>query len=563
MVSFKKLTIKDILFRSRMVYSNKPALSFVGKEPVNYADMAVIVRNISGMLNTLGVGKGDKVALIGENSPNWGMAYLAITSMGAVVVPILPDFSGQEMESIIKHSEAKVVFVSAKLYGNLNRRNLPNIIAYVLLNNLQPFDEDSITPVANIPYETPKVQVNVDYCNCELPSPEEDDLAAIIYTSGTTGRPKGVMLSHKNLVSNVLSTLMIQEVNEHDRLLSILPLSHTYECTIGFLIPMATGATVYYLDKMPTPSVLIPAMQAVKPTMILSVPLIIEKIYKNKIKPELTSTPLKRKLYNFAPTRKLLHRIAAKKLHKTFGGKIHFFGIGGAKLSFEAERFLYEGRFPYSIGYGMTETSPLLTGSSPKLVRFRTAGFCIPGQELKIHNPNPNTGEGEILVRGANVMQGYYKDPELTETMFLDGWLRTGDLGFVDKDGYVELRGRSKNMILTASGENIYPEEIEDVINKHEFVLESLVYEMKGKLIAKVHLNKEALDSYIENIKKSAKDFQHNAEDYGQKVLNDIMNFVNSNVSKFSRLSKIVEQPEPFVKTPTQKIKRFLYKDKD
>ncbi|MDI3527417.1 MAG: long-chain acyl-CoA synthetase [Tenuifilum sp.] len=563
MVSFKNLTIKDILFRSRMEYPNNPALSFVGKEPVSYADMAVIVRNISGMLHTLGIGKGDKVALIGENSPNWGMAYLAITSMGAVVVPILPDFSGQEMESIIKHSEAKVVFVSAKLYGNLNRRNLPNIIAYVLLNNLQPFDEDSITPVASMPYETPKAQVNVDYCNCELPSPEEDDLAAIIYTSGTTGRPKGVMLSHKNLVSNVLSTLMIQKVNEHDRLLSILPLSHTYECTIGFLIPMATGATVYYLDKMPTPSVLIPAMQAVKPTMILSVPLIIEKIYKNKIKPELTSSPLKRKLYSFAPTRKLLHRLAARKLHKTFGGKIHFFGIGGAKLSFEAERFLYEGRFPYSIGYGMTETSPLLTGSSPKLVRFRTAGFCIPGQELKNHNPNPKTGEGEVLVRGANVMHGYYKDPELTKTMFYDGWLRTGDLGVVDKDGYLELRGRSKNMILTASGENIYPEEIEDVINKHEFVLESLVYEMKGKLIAKVHLNKEALDSYIENIKKSAKDFQHNAEDYGQKVLNDIMNFVNSNVSKFSRLSKIVEQPEPFVKTPTQKIKRFLYKDKD
>lgn len=230
-------------------------------------------------------------------------------------------------------------------------------------------------------------------------------------------------------------------------------------------------------------------------------------------------------------------------------------------MSFEAERFLNEGRFPYSIGYGMTETSPLLTGSSPKLVRFRTAGFSIPGQELKLLNPNPHTGEGEIIVRGANVMVGYYKDPELTQTMFIDGWFRTGDLGYIDSDGYVEIRGRSKNMILTASGENIYPEEIEDVINKHEFVLESLVYELRGKLVARVHLNKEALEKYYENLKHSAKDWQHNAEDHTRKVLDDIMTYVNAKVSKFSRLNHIVEQQEPFVKTPTQKIKRFLYKE--
>ena len=561
MVSFKNLTIRDILYRSRMAYSNRPSLSFVGQEPITYANMAIIVHNVSGMLSTLGVGKGDKVALIGENSPNWGMAYLAITSMGAVVVPILPDFSGHEMEGIINHSEAKAVFVSAKLYGQLNTKNLPGVIAYILLNNLQPFDESVTTPPAGMLYETPIADANKVYDDYELPFPNENDLAAIIYTSGTTGRPKGVMLTHKNLVSNVLSTLMIQEVTETDRFLSILPLSHTYECTIGFLIPMATGAVVYYLDKPPTPNVLIPAMQVVKPTMILSVPLVIEKIYKSKIKSELTSTSLKRKLYSFAPTRKLLHRIAARKLHETFGGNIRFFGIGGAKLSFEAERFLHEGRFPYSIGYGMSETSPLLTGSSPKLVRFRTAGFCIPGQELKLLNPDPKSGEGEIIVRGSNVMVGYYKDPELTQTMFIDGWLRTGDLGHIDRDGYVEIRGRSKNMILTASGENIYPEEIEDVINKHELVAESLVYELRGKLVARVHLNREALEKYYENIKHTAKDLQHTAEDSTRKVLDEIMTFVNTKVSKFARLNQIVEQREPFVKTPTQKIKRFLYKD--
>ncbi|MCB9002293.1 MAG: AMP-binding protein [Bacteroidales bacterium] len=559
MITLKKLTIRDILFRSRMTYSNRPALAFAGQSPINYADMAVIVRNISGLLNTIGVSKGDKVALIGENSPNWSMSYLGITSMGAVVVPVLPDFSGEEMESIIKHSESKVVFISAKLYHNINIKNIPQVEAFVLLNTLEPINEETYRNDPSLGYKIPEPIVNVDYCDCEFPRPEENDLAAIIYTSGTTGRPKGVMLTHKNLVSNVISTLMIQEVNENDRLLSILPLSHTYECSIGFLIPMTTGASVYYLDKAPTPSILIPAMQKIRPTMMLVVPLVIEKIYKNKIKPELTSTKLKKRLYSWSITRKLLHRVAAKKLMATFGGQIRFFGVGGAKLSYEVEQFLYEGKFPYSIGYGMTETSPLITGSSPKLVKFRSAGFTLPGQDLMILEPNPETGEGEVLVRGNNLMVGYYKDVELTKTIFYNDWLRTGDLGVIDKNGYLELKGRSKNMILSASGENIYPEEIEDIINKHEFVVESMVYEMRGKLMAKVHLNKEALDKYIENLKSTAKDIQQTAEETYNKVLQDIMNFVNAKVAKFAKLNLIEQQREPFEKTPTQKIKRFIY----
>jgi long-chain acyl-CoA synthetase len=559
MISLKKLTIRDIFFRSRMAYSERPALAFVGSEPLSYADMAIIVRNISGMLNTLGVKKGDKVALIGENSPNWGMAYFSITTIGAVVVPILPDFSGSEMESIIHHSEAKVVFVSARLYNQLNLNNLKKIDAFVLINNLQAIDEQTAKVDSAMPYTTPAITVNTDYCDCEFPKPAEDDLAALIYTSGTTGRPKGVMLSHKNLVSNILSTLMIQNVCETDRLLSILPLSHTYECTIGFLLPMATGASVYYLDKPPTAAVLIPAMQKIKPTMILSVPLVIEKIYKNKIKPELTASRAKKMMYSFPLTRKLMHRLAANKLKDVFGGELHFFGVGGAKLSYEVERFMYEGKFPYSIGYGMTETSPLLSGCTPKIVKFRHAGFNLPGQEMKLLNPNPTTGEGEILVRGSNVMLGYYKEPELTAEMFIDGWLRTGDLGTIDENGYVEIKGRNKNMILSASGENIYPEEIEDVINKHEFVLESMVYEMKGKLVAKVHLNKEVVENYYNDLKHSAKDWQHNAEEKSKKIMDDIMHHVNSKVARFSKLNSVVEQPEPFEKTPTQKIKRFIY----
>lgn len=559
MISLKKLTIRDIFFRSRMAYSDRPALAFVGSNPISYADMAIIVRNVSGMLNTLGVKKGDKIALLGENSPNWAMAYFSITTIGAVVVPILPDFSATEMEAIIHHSESKVVFVSAKIFNQLNLDNLRGIDAFVLLNNLEPIDEQVAEVDLSMKYTIPQTVVNVDYCDCEFPKPFEDDLAAIIYTSGTTGRPKGVMLSHKNIVSNILSTLMIQDVTDTDRLLSILPLSHTYECTVGFLLPMATGASIYYLDKPPTAAVLIPAMQKIKPTMILVVPLVIEKIYKNKIKPELTATSAKRMLYNFSLTRKLMHRLAASKLKDIFGGELHFFGVGGAKLSYEVERFMFEGKFPYAIGYGMTETAPLLSGCTPKLTRFRCAGYNLPGQEMKILNPNPETGEGEILVKGSNVMVGYYKEPELTESMFVDGWLRTGDLGVFDSHGYIQIMGRTKNMILSASGENIYPEEIEALINKNEFVLESMVYEMKGKLVARVHLNKELVEGYYAGMKQSAKDWQHNAEEKSKRVMDDIMAHVNSKVARFARLSAVVEQHEPFEKTPTQKIKRFIY----
>jgi long-chain acyl-CoA synthetase len=301
-------------------------------------------------------------------------------------------------------------------------------------------------------------------------------------------------------------------------------------------------------------------MQAIKPTMILTVPLIIEKIYRSKIHPELTSSALKRYFYSLKPTRKLMHRIAAKKLYNTFGGKLHFFGVGGAKLSYEVEQFLSEGRFPYSIGYGMTEASPLISGCTPKITGFRQAGYCLPGQELRIDNPNAENGEGEIHVRGANVMVGYYKEEVLTREMFTeDGWLKTGDLGVIDSKGYIELKGRLKNMILGPSGENIYPEEIEDVINNHDLVSESLVYELKGKLVARVHLNYEALESRYSHLRDAAITLQQEIDLLIDEMLEEIRIYVNSRVSNFSKVNLVVVQVEPFEKTPTQKIKRYLY----
>lgn len=560
MVVYSRLTLRDVLATSTAQFPDRPSLSFVGDKPITYSEMSIIVRNISSLLITLGVEKGDRVALLGENSPNWGIAYFAITSMGGVVVPILPDFTHHEVKKIIEHSQAKVVFASAKQFSKIENDAKAGSPDIVLLNTLDIVEPKTQSPDLSMDYITPEPLANIDFTGLEIPEPMEEDLAAIIYTSGTTGRPKGVMLSHKNLISNSLSTFQIQSITSSDRLLSILPLSHTYECTIGFIMPIMRGASLYYLQKPATASVLLPAMQQVKPTMMLVVPLIIEKVFKGKVLPELTASKFMAKLYGYSLFRKILHRIAAKKLYKAFGGELHFFGIGGSKLSFDVERFLYEGKFPYSIGYGLTETSPLLTGSSPNTVKFRCAGTSLPGQELIIANPNPETGEGEVWARGANVMIGYYKEPELTkEVLTDDGWFKTGDLGYIHKDGALELRGRLKNMIVRASGENIYPEDIEEVINSHSLVLESLVYEIGGRLEAKVLLNYELLEAKYADLKKAAQHMHHSIGDSINEIMDEIKFHVNTRVAVFSRLSVVVEQIEPFEKTPTHKIKRFIY----
>lgn len=563
MLPYSKLTLAEVLNHSRTNYPCNPSIAFIGDDSITYAELSTLVRNTSGLLVTLGIERGDRVAILGENSPAWGIAYFSIVCMGATVVPILPDFSSAEVAKIMEHSEAKAIFVSAKMYPKVNHSSKAGSPEVILLNNLNVVEPGSSDIESISEYNLPENIINIDFSSLNIPEPAEEDLAAIIYTSGTTGRPKGVMLTHKNIISNALSTLQIQDITSKDRFISILPLPHTYECTIGFLMPIMQGASVFYLKKPPTAPVLIPAMQLIKPTMILSVPLVIEKIYKNRILPQLTKSKLGASLYRMPLTRKLLHRIAARKLMKTFGGELRFFGIGGSKLAFEVERFLNEGKFPYSIGYGLTETSPLLTGSAPNLVRFRTAGFSIPGQELMISNPNPETGEGEVLARGANVMLGYYKDEELTHEVFTeDGWFKTGDLGYLDANKYLHLRGRLKNMILGPSGENIYPEDIEGLINSHDLVLDSLVYDLKGRLEAKVHLNYEALETRYAHLKETAIEMQQHLQAKAKEIMLEIRQNVNSKVSNFSKLYNVQEQTEPFEKTPTHKIKRYLYQNK-
>ena len=385
---------------------------------------------------------------------------------------------------------------------------------------------------------------------------EEDDLLSIIYTSGTTGKSKGVMLTHKNIVWDAEHGGLIHQITCNDRFLSLLPLSHTYENTIGLIYPVMYGASVHYIKKLPTPSVLIPVLQMIKPTVMLTVPLIIEKIYKKQIEPKFSKSLFIRLLYGVLPIRLFLNRVAGKKLMKTFGGQLIFFGIGGAKLDSKVEKFLHEAKFPYSIGFGLTETAPLVAGAGPKVTRLNTIGPTMPGDDIKINQPDRKTGQGEIWVKGPNVMKGYYKEPALTkEVITEDGWFKTGDLGLFDKKGYLAFKGRLKNMIVSASGENIYPEEIESVINNFRNVVESLVIQRKGKLVALVRLNMEELEAQYQAFRDQADLYNEKLDD----LLAELQLYVNSHVNKFSQVQVVLIQPEPFQRTPTQKIKRFLY----
>lgn len=536
------LTIPALLQASFSKYKTKQSLVFAGGDGKTYSQLETEIKKAALQLHHLGVKKGDKVGILSMNMPQWGIASFAVNVIGAVVVPVLPDFHPNEIKNILDHAEVSVLYVSETLRTKIDSESKLKVVYIENFQVAEPdgsdfsqFDESSFS------YET------VD----------ENDLASIIYTSGTTGKSKGVMLTHKNIAWTARQSSKIQHITPDDRFLSVLPLSHTFENTLGLILPIKYGASVHYLQKPPAAPVLLAALKQVKPTVMLVVPLIIEKIFKTKILPEINSRFSTRYLYRIPVFRRLLHKVAGKKLFDTFGGELKFFGIGGAKLDDRVERFLMEGGFPLAIGYGMTEASPLLAGAGVGKTRYLSTGPAMAGVQLRISGANPKTGQGEIQAKGENVMLGYYKEPEITkETFTADGWLKTGDLGYFDKNGNLYIKGRIKNMIVGSSGENIYPEEIESVINRMEYVLESLVVQKKGRLVAMVHLNMEELESKYQDMKLETVTF---INDKAEEILQEIQRKVNEELNKFSQIQRMVLQPIPFEKTPTQKIKRFLY----
>ena len=499
-----------------------------------YSSFQAACDSLSKKLTQYGIGAGDKVAILAQSMPNWSVAFFATTAFGRISIPILPDSSENEVSNILQHSESKVIFVSKRLAGKLNdewRKKLTLVIELDTMEVLHA-DDEKFT------------------CDGKTSVPTPDDIATIIYTSGTTGSAKGVVLSHRNLASNVITCYHSCKRTEKDRWLSVLPMAHTLEMTLGMLYPMYCGASVYYLQKPPVASLLMKALKVVKPTTMLTVPLIIEKVYKGNVLPTIKKS--RTLSWMNEHMQGLMCRIIGMKIKKTFGGHITFYGIGGAKLDPEVENFLLKAKFPYAIGYGLTETSPLLGYAMNGWRTVGSFGYPVYNVQLKLHNVNPETGEGEVVAKGPNVMLGYYKDPTRTKSVFTeDGWFRTSDIAVMDAKGRYFIKGRNSNMILGPSGENIYPEEIENVLNNVEGVSESIVVERDGRLIALVQ------PDFVDWDSESEDKLYEKLDAWKAKVLK----VVNKNVNKSSQVSSVEVMKEPFEKTATQKIRRFKYKE--
>ena len=531
-------TLFDLYDYASSKYAKRTAAQFTdGGQSYTYSRYKENCENLSRILSNFGIGAFDKVAILSENMPNWGIAFFAVTAYGRIAVPMLNELSSSEVESILDHSEAKALFVSRRQLKKVSEQALSRLALVIDIETFEfiQHDDDAFT------------------CDGRVATPNPMDMAALIYTSGTTGAPKGVMLSHRNFCASVLDSWYAQPENKHSVFLSILPMAHTYEMTLGLLYPYSVGARVCYLQRVPTPTILMKTLKEVRPTTILSVPLIIEKMYKTSIVPTIRGSKFLSYLEQHMP--RLLCALVGFKLRSIFGGRLHFFGIGGAKLDPEVETFLHRASFPYGIGYGLTETAPLVCAAAPFKTHVGTTGPATHGVQIRLDNVNPETGLGEITVKGPNVMMGYYKDYERTQSVLSqDGWFHTGDLACVDEKGRYSVRGRLRNMIVGASGENIYPEEIEHVINSMDGIGESLVIQRDGRLIALVKFDDNVLDWNLEGQDKFIEEMERRRQ--------AVLDFVNEKVSRFSKIKDVEIQKEPFSKTATHKIRRFLYEKK-
>ncbi len=542
-------------------YASRPSLALVGETPMTYAELGERVRSARNRLQAMGIRRHDHVALLGKASPDWAISFLAVTTMGAVVVPILDEFPEADIDHVITHSDSVAVIIEERLFRSLF---LPSLERGRLVLNpatLEPYfaapSGTLLDPLAHLPERMKKAWERAWTVPTPSPSIREDDLAEIIYTSGTTGHSKGVMLTHRNLVSNLFEGPdLLGVIDENSVILSFLPLAHTFGSTSGFLSIIYRGASIYFLGKKPAPKLLMEAMQEVRPTIIGSVPLVFEKIFHKQVQPTLRDRRLLRLLTRSTLGRKLVYRLVGRRINKALGGRLKCAIIGGAGLNPDVEQFLREGGVPYSVGYGMTECSPLITFSAIGAAPLGSSGHAISGVTLRIEDPDPRTGIGEILVRGPNVMSGYYKnDAETRRSFTSDGFLITGDRGYVDEKGYLFIKGRSKNVIIGPSGENVYPETIEEKLNGCPEIEESLVYESGGRLVARVLPDYNYLQHIMGEAEAAAGGITRSLE--------EVRTSVNRQLSSGARLQKIIEQTEPFVKTATNKIKRYLYTEHD
>lgn len=550
------MTLNYVIDSSCSKYKDRPAIGMAMKEPLSYGDFQECIFAVAARLQDEGVVKGDYVAILGENSQNWGMAYLATVRLGAVAVPILPELPESDVHHILNEMQVKALFTTQKQIEKIYelRKELKGPVITLDDYNGEISVINVVTFSSYLEEALSSLRMNQD--PPVFPPVAEDDLASILYTSGTSGYSKAVMLTHKNLTANAYAAAGLKEIKPGSVWLSILPMSHTYEFTCGFILPLLCGGRIAYAGKTPTPAILQKLCAYEKPFAIFAVPLVLEKIYKKRVLPQIEKSSLLTGLCKFGVGRRFIHRKIGKKLLEFFGGNLQLMGIGGAALNPDVEKFLYEANFPYLVGYGMTESAPLIAGgpAGDKTIAIGSTGKPIPGVEVKIVKPDQETGIGEITVCGANVMKGYYSDGEATETVLTkDGWLSTGDLGFIDKEGNLHVCGRSKNVIVLANGENVYPEAIEHKLNAYHWVVESLLIENNGQMEAWVYPDYEFIDD------QTAGSSRADRRAYIENLLNSMRTELNGQLPKSSRLAKIFERREPFIKTATHKIKRYLY----
>lgn len=540
-------TIKNMVEEGAKLYKNRLALTTYKKPETSltFQELQTKAKTIAAFLVTNGVKKTTKIAILSESCPNWGLSYFAINMAGAIAVPILPNFSKEEVQKILTHSEAKFVFVNKANAKKVEDTNIKIIriedLCYICSKEMKHLKTIGFENLKGLSLEH-EIITPEDEAKLAKQGPNEDDIASIIYTSGTTGTPKGVMLTNKNLVWNakVCSTPFIK-IHKGWKALSILPLSHVYEFTIGLLLILMNGCSVTYLGKAPSVGSLMPALKDVRPQIMLTVPMLIEKVYRRAIAPKFKEGTKLNSLMQHKLLQKPIYHIIGKKMVKTFGGRMKFFGVGGSKLDPQVEEFLDKVNFPYALGYGLTETSPFIAGCGPKDHKVGTLGKVLEGLDVRI-----SPEDGEIQIKGPTVMKGYFKMPELTEETFTkDGYLRTGDLGAFE-NGRLAIKGRSKSLILGANGENIYPDTIENLINAQEYVIESLVISENMSLTAIVRLDIQAIQRALGSINIA-------------EFLEQLKQTINPKLSTFSRINNIKLQEEPFERTPTEKIKRYLY----
>ena len=526
------------------------ALSNYKEKGLSYKEIAEKILKLHLLFKGSGINEGDKIALVGRNSANWCIGYLAAVTYGAVIVPILPDFKPDDLTNIINHSDSRLLFVDDKIYDLFDITKMPEIIGVLSLDDFQMIisDDQAVKEIfSSLEEKYSNVFPELKKEDIKFSDISNDHLAVISYTSGTTGFSKGVMITHNSLAANVRFAQNNMPLKAGDPLVSFLPLAHTYGCAFEFLFPFTIGCHITILSKTPSPQIIIQAFKEIKPRLILSVPLVIEKIFKKQLLPVIDKPHMKI-LLAIPLVNKLLYKKIREKLVETFGGEFKEIEIGGAAFNPDAEKFFKKIRFKFSVGYGMTECGPLISYASWDTTKLGASGRAVDTLEVTIDSPDPENIAGEIILRGENVMTGYYKNEKATREMFDDnGWMHTGDLGVIDKDGNIFIKGRSKSMILGPSGQNIYPEEIEALINNKDYIVESVVIFVDNKLIALVFPDYEMMKR--DNI----------SEEQLLEYLDKTRKEVNERLPEFMAISKFRVHPEEFAKTPKRSIKRFLY----